>query len=560
MNKRLHLMGLCPKPRRSSRNESRFRFLREAAKPLLIFILLLTACGSDRIAIGPTGMPTLINPSAQADEIYDYEPYEPYEGPIESITISSPQIFETDDVLRLSMRHPMTLNPLLNEDVTVARILRLIFEPLIVLDENLRPTSHLANLEFASDLSSVRLIIRSDAYWSDGMPVTADDLIFSVTTLRNAPQNAIYRYKVENIANINRISLRAVQIYFHQSSMCAGNTLNFPIIPQHHYRNQTNPASPANMNPVGNAPFMFESHNQMHGLRLIQNPHSFRQRSQIEEIDVVFLPDAQTELYAFDQGRIDALHLPLTEWARHHSVRHINHEIFPAMYFEFIGFNFEREKFNNIQVRRGIAHAFDACQAVRDVYLNQAVRATSPIHPYSFGGGNFSNIDYDPVRAQALLRIVPVYQPIIVLVNDDNPQRVSIAERFVSSLNAVGLPATAEILPYADYFARIADGDFDMFIGGVNLAFQPDMEFFLEGGLFVEDAALQVAFSTTQNVVTESLYLQAMSQFQQNFAETLPIISLAFRHSAVLTNMRVQQNETPAPDNPFGWINLWEIR
>ena len=526
---------------------------------LVIGILLLfSACGSDRIAIGPTGMPTLINPSLQAEEIYDYEQYEPYEGPIESIAINAPQIFETCDVLRLSMRHPMTLNPLLNEDVTVARILRLIFEPLIVLDENLRPTSHLANLEFASDLSSVRLTIRSDAYWSDGMPVTSDDLIFSVTALRNAPQNAIYRYKVENIASITRVNMRAVQIYFHQSSICAGNTLNFPIIPQHHYRNQTNPTSHANMNPVGNAPFMLESNSPMHGLRLIQNPHSFRPRSQVAEIDVIFLPDAQTELYAFDQGRIDALHLPLTEWARHHSVRHINHEIFPAMYFEFIGFNFEREKFNNIQIRRGIAHSFDACQAVRDVYLDQAVRATSPIHPYSFGGGNYSNIEYNPTRAGALLSTVQL--PVTVLVNDDNPQRVSIAERFVSSLNAVGLPAVAEILPYEEYFARIADGDFDMFVGGVNLAFQPDVEIFFQGGLFMEDADLKAAFDATQNVITESLYLQAMSQFQQNFAETLPIISLAFRHSAVLTNTRVQQNKTPAPDNPFGWANLWEIR
>jgi len=522
----------------------------------ILLTLLLTSCGTDRIAIGPTGMPTLINPTQQT-----YEPdyyYEPYEGPIEPVITTTPQVFAHDGVLRLSMRHPMTLNPLLNEDVTVARILRLIFEPLIVLDENLRPASHLANLEFASDLSSVRLTIRSDAYWSDGMPVTADDLIFSVTTLRNAPQNAIYRYKVENIADIRRISMRAVQVYFHQSTMCAGKTLNFPIIPQHHYRNQTNPQSPANMNPVGNGPFMLESHN-LRELRLAQHPHSFRPRSQISEIDVIFLPDAQTELYAFDQGRIDAIHLPLTEWVRHHSVRQINHEIFPAMYFEFIGFNFEREKFNNVQTRRGIAHAFDACRAVQDVYLDQAVRATSPIHPYSLGGSNYVRHGYDLARARSLLDAVQVYEPLIIVANEDNPQRISIAERFAASLTAAGLPTVAEVLPYEDYFARIENGDFDMFIGGVNLNFVPDVEFFFGGGLFMEDAQLATAFETTKNVVVEALYLQAMSQFGQSFADRLPVISLAFRHSAVLTTTRVQQNKAPATCNPFGWVNLWEI-
>ena len=524
---------------------------------LIALVLFLTACGADRIAIGPTGMPTLINPTGQT---YEPDEYEPYEGPIEPIITPTPQVFIPDDgVLRLSMRHPMTLNPLLNEDVTVARILRLIFEPLIVLDENLRPASHLADLEFASDLSSVRLTIRNDAYWSDGMPVTSDDLIFSVATLRNAPQNAIYHRNVENISNIMRISTRAVQIYFYQTTMCAGKMLNFPIIPQHHYRNQTNPRSAANMNPLGNGPYMMEAHN-MREIRLVQQPHSFRPRPQIAEIDVVFLPDAQTELYAFDQGRIDAIHMPLTEWVRHHSVRQISHENFPAMYFEFIGFNFEREEFNNVQVRRGIAHAFDACRAVQDVYLNQAVRATSPIHPYSLGGGNFSNIAHDPARARALLDAVEVYEPLTILTNEDNPQRISIAQRFAADLTAAGLPTTAEILPPEEYFARIESGDFDMFIGGVNLAFVPDVEFFFDGGLFMEDAQLAAAFSATQNVVMESLYLQAMTQFQQSFADRLPVISLAFRHSAVLTTTRVQQNKAPAACNPFGWVNLWEIR
>ena len=539
--------------------KSQFQLIRKSNQLILpILILLFTACGTDRIAIGPTGLPTLINPSPQA-----YEPdyyYEPYEGPIEPVIISAPRVFETDGVLRLSMRHPITLNPLLNEDVTVARILRLIFEPLVVLDENLRPVSHLANLEFASDMSSARLTIRSDAYWSDGMPVTSDDLIFSVTTLRSAPLNAIYRSNVQNIDRITRLGTRAVQIYFHQSTMCAGKALNFPIIPQHHYRNQTNPRNAANMNPVGSGPFMLEAHN-LREIRLVQNPKNFRRHSGgIEEIDVIFLPDAQTELHAFDQGRIDAIHLPLTEWVRHHSVRQINHEIFPAMYFEFIGFNFEREKFNNVQIRRGIAHAFDACRAVSDVYLNQAVRAISPIHPYSLGGGNFSNIAYDPARARSLLAAVQVYEPLVILANEDNPQRVSIVERFAQSLTAAGLPAAAEILPYEEYFARIDSGDFDMFIGGVNLAFQPDVQIFFGGGLFMEDAQLQAAFAATQNIVMEGLYLQAMQQFGQSFADRLPVISLAFRHSAVLTTMRVQQNKTPAPDNPFGWVNVWEIR
>ena len=522
-----------------------------------IAVFFLTACGTDRITINPAGVVQRVNPPA-APEIEEDE-YVVDMLPITVPSVAAPNP-DSDRTLRLSMRHPMTLNPLLNEDVTVARILRLIFEPLIVLDENLRPASHLAEIEMSSDFTSVRLAIRNDAYWSDGMPVTSDDLIFSVEKLRNAPENAIYRENVQNIARVTRVNTRTVQVYFYLPSIDAGIALNFPIIPRHHYNNQTNPRSTNNMNPLGNGPFLFESYRPMRNVTLVQNTGSFRQLSQIQEVDVVFIPDAQTELYAFDQGRIDAIYMPLTEWVRHHSVRQPGNEISPAMYFEFIGFNMQREMFQSQHNRQGVAYAFDADEAIRAVYLNHAVRAASPIHPYSFAAANVQGRAQDQTRARALIHAAFLEYPLEIIVNDDNPQRVAIAHRLTESLIAVGVPAVAEIVPYAEYFARLESGDFDMYIGGVNLAFIPDVRFLFSGGFFPEIPALEEAFAAIEATFTEAAHFQAMEQFQQAFDARLPVISLAFRHSAVLTSPRVTQNVAPAPDNVFGWVNLWRIQ
>jgi len=520
---------------------------------LILLLFLVTACGANQFLIDPSGTPQRLS-DPEIYEEYDTDP-----TPV-NIPIATAAPLEADSVLRLSMRHPMTLNPLLNEDITVSRILRLIFEPLIILDENLRPTSHLAEIEMMPDFSSARLAIRNDAFWHDGRPVTSDDLIFSVEKLRNAPANAIYRNNVRNIASITRINTRTVQVHFHHASPVAGLCLNFPIIPRHHYQNQTNPSSVNNMNPIGNGAFMFQSHSPMRNITLTQNSTSFRQLSQIEEIEIVFLPDTQTDLYAFDQGRIDAIYLPLTEWVRHHSVRHPRYEIFPAMYFEFIGFNFQSEIFQNLHMRRGIAYAFKADEAINAVYLNHAVRAVSPIHPNSFTAAIVQGSTYNPDRATALLNAVPLYYPLVIIANDDNFQRVSIAHRLAASINAVGISARAEILPYTEYFARLDSGDdFDMFIGGVNLAFVPDAQFFFQGGLWLEDSVLEEAFLEIQTAHTEVDYMQAVARFQQAFVENLPVIGLAFRHSAVLTNTRILQNSVPAPDNIYGWVNLWEF-
>ena len=493
---------------------------------------------------------------------YEYED-EPLPDPQPIQRTQAPAGFLPDDgILRLSMRHPLTLNPLLNEDVTVAPILRLLFEPLIVFDENLRPADKLAHMELASDFASAILTIRHDAIWSDGMPVTSDDLIFSVEVLRLAPDTVIYKRNVENIARIDRVDAKTVHIIFAQASITAAYALNFPIIPQHYYRGHINPRSPLNMAPLGNGPYILQSIVPMQSITLERNPYTFRNRAKIEQVQVLFIPDAETKIHAFDQGVVDAVRLPFAEWVKHRSIKPVNPEEFPAMYFEFVGFNFQRDIFNDIEIRQGIAQAFNIDEAMNAVYLHQAVRAVSPIHPRSWMHDNqVDGPGYDPARATQLLRFVNPQEPLEILVNTEHIERVHIAERLAAGLNAARLPAEVIALPFDEYYSRLTYGYFDLFLGGMILDFAPDFAFMFQGGaLFGIDLEMEALFAGLNIASTETAFLQAVSQLQQGFTDRLPIISLGFRHSAVLTGTRVTQGRAPASDNVFGFVNEWEIK
>jgi len=447
------------------------------------------------------------------------------------------------------MRAPFTLNPLLNEDVTVARVLRLVFEPLAVLCENFRVHGHLADLEFSADGAKVSAIVREGAVWSDGRPVTADDIIFSVNFLRNAPQNAIYRSRVENIGEVVRINSRTVEIYFSQPSVLAAYSLDFPIIPQH-----------INENPVGSGPFAFAPYGNMHGLTLRRNPHA-RFRAQVDEVSVVFLPDSATDFHAFERGLIDALHMPLTEWTRRGGVRTPVYEVFPAMYFEFVGFNFRRGVFRNIYTRRGISYAFNADEAVSSVFLAYAERAAMPIHPNHWAyDSTITPGIYNVERAAALLSTVRVDAPLVILANEDNPQRVTIARRLAADLMRSGLPAHAEIVPAEEYFARLAAHDFDLFVGGMELSAATDVRvFFQDGGLFMHDPLIESAQAVMHSAATEAEFLQAMRRLQIAFAEQIPVMGLAFMHSALLTSTRIVPPTQPVPGFVFADIHEWRL-
>jgi peptide/nickel transport system substrate-binding protein len=472
---------------------------------------------------------------------------------------------EGDNVLRLPMRHPATLNPLLNRDETVDRVLGLLFEPLAVLDADKRPVGHLADLAFTLDFTGVVITIKNDAIWSDGLPVSSDDFIFSVDMINRAPADAIYKRRVKNIATITRVDERTVSLTFVNATPAAGYALLFPLIPHHYYRNEFIPSSHRNMKPLGNGPYLFESMTPMQSMTMVRNPNTFRRRPAIERVEVLFLPDAQIERYAFDNGLVDALCLPFHEWARNAAAKEVHAAEFPAMHFEFIGFNFTRNIFQYANVRQGIAHAFNADEAVASLYLHHAVRAAAPVHPLGWmHDPDVRGMAYDLERARVLLRSVPRNEPLVIIVGEESPERVAIARRLGLGLQALDFDVEVAVLAGPDFLARLEDDDYDLYVGWMALSFAPDFAFLFGGErvggvLFGHDAELEGLYFAQQVAVTESAYLQALSQLQHAFAERLPVLGLAFRHSSVLTGKRVQIGNPPAPCNIFLYANEWRI-
>ena len=79
--------------------------------------------------------------------------------------------------LRLAMNMTTTLNPLLNADVTVDRVLSLMFEPLARIDGTGQVVPHIAE-SWNYDESGLVLTLKIDTArcWHDGSAITAADV------------------------------------------------------------------------------------------------------------------------------------------------------------------------------------------------------------------------------------------------------------------------------------------------------------------------------------------------------------------------------------------------
>ena len=135
------------------------------------------------------------------------------------------------NMLTLSMRIPETLNPLLNREETVDRVLKLIYLPLLTFDETGKAQPALADSwEIGADGKTVTMKLRHDILWQNGSKLTAEDVVYSFRTIQNAPDGSVYKNVLNYVADCTKTGEYTVIFTFHENFSSNLNALCFPVI------------------------------------------------------------------------------------------------------------------------------------------------------------------------------------------------------------------------------------------------------------------------------------------------------------------------------------------
>jgi peptide/nickel transport system substrate-binding protein len=112
---------------------------------------------------------------------------------------------------------------------------------------------------WSKDGKTLTIGVRSNVKWSDGKPLTAADVLYSLTIGRQ--DKAADRISLvaanSNIAGVRRVGADKVAIRFKQvdSTFLGSQLVNVPIVPRHVWSKVKNVTEFANPNPVGSGPF-----------------------------------------------------------------------------------------------------------------------------------------------------------------------------------------------------------------------------------------------------------------------------------------------------------------
>ena len=111
--------------------------------------------------------------------------------------------------------------------------------------------------EWSADSKSVKITMRDNATWSDGQKVTANDVVFTHTMIKNTKALNTNNTPYGTItAAGNVVTITFTQSMFVYREKFLGQT---PIVPEHIWKDIKDPATDTVKNPIGSGPYTLKS-------------------------------------------------------------------------------------------------------------------------------------------------------------------------------------------------------------------------------------------------------------------------------------------------------------
>ncbi|MBF0129613.1 MAG: ABC transporter substrate-binding protein [Alphaproteobacteria bacterium] len=243
------------------------------------------------------------------------------------------------------------------------------------------------------DRSWVAFALRREARWHDGKPVTPDDVIFSLETLKTkgAP---FYRVYFGDVVKAERVGERGVRFTFKKGEnrelpLTLGQ---MPILPRHYWEGRDFEATTLEP-PTGSGPYRIESFEPGRYVVYRRDPAYWgrdlpvnRGLFNFDRVRFDYYRDATVALEGFKAGAYDFREENVSkQWATAYDFpavadgrvkkEELHHHNPSGM--QAFAFNIRRPLFKDPRVRRALAHAFDFEWSNKTLFHGQYARTES---------------------------------------------------------------------------------------------------------------------------------------------------------------------------------------
>lgn len=438
-----------------------------------------------------------------------------------------------------------TLDPLTCADGDQQTVSSLLYEGMYALDRSLTPQPCLCTGGSSDPTFTVWTFqIRAGVTFSDGSPLQASDCAAALRRAMTVP-----RYQAR-FADVRAVSSGAGTVTVSLKRANAGfpALLDVPVVKAGTEKLTV---------PTGTGPYVFS--NDSGSAALIANPKWWQgQGVPVSRIPLVGCRDLDALRYQFTSHGVQLISADLTGKNPVSTSGGVKTYDADTQVMQYLGFNTHKPLFAAPELRRALGLGIDR-ETVVNAYLSGHGKAAqfpvspaSPLYPAKMED-NYSYHDYlDAMKALGFTSGTPRAAKLIV--NNENPFRVSVANYLASALSAdTDLQIAVTALPWDQYTAALKSGAYDLYLGEVRLTADWNLQPLVGTG----GALNYSGFTDTQTDAFLAQYAAptdraaALKSLCGCIAQQAPILPICFKRASVLTQKGVVSKLTPAVNAPF---------
>lgn len=480
--------------------------------------------------------------------------------------------------LRLAIAELDTINPILSKNRNVQEVTKIIYEPLVTLNENYKLEYCLAEeIAKVDDLNYV-IKLKQGILWEDNNNFTSSDVKFTIDKIlddsRKAGNPSIYVENLKNVAGLKIVDDTTLKLTLTTPTPFFEYNLTFPIMSEKHYTNEDFMTS--QKIPIGTGMFKISEVNG-DSIKLIRNENYWNvsKTPTVTEI-YINLYNSMGEVYnAFKSGDIDIIVVKNSNVEEYIGTLGYNQIEFKSREYDFISINTTNQILSDLNVRNALSYILDKNTLVAACLGNGYTSSN-----FSLDMGNWLytkdlNIQPDTEKAKQILissgwtqsrnnwqktidgRTVTL--AFTLTVNENNSNRINVAENIKTQFENFGIPITVRILSSDNYVNALNNRDYELIIAGIETSFSPNLNTFFGDGNIANYYNEEVAniMNAIQNTSDEDTLYNNYSRLYDIYLAETPYIGLYRNTTSVIYNQSLVGNIKPNLFNIYHNIDKW---
>ncbi len=360
----------------------------------------------------------------------------------------------------------LTIDPIASSDNAS------IWAELQIYDQLVRPSKDGTKLEpgiaeswtVSPDGKEYQFKLRSDAKFSDGTPVTAKDVEFSLK--RAAGEKSEWGRFFRPITSYEVVDDQTIVMKLEKPFTPIINNLamfSASILPAKLVEAQ---GEAFFEKPVGSGPFSLSSWARGQKMELAKNPHYWEKgKPAIDGATLEIVPEDNSRVLKLKAGELDAIiEVPFNQAAALKSDASVKVGLAPVFRIDMVQINTTKKPFDDVRVRQAMNYAIDKEALVKGVFHGDAVAATTSIPIMAYHNEELKPYPLDLDKAKTLLKeagLASGFKTSMLVRGGDVTSR-QIGSAIQASLRAIGIEVELQTIEGSSQFSTTKAGNFEL--------------------------------------------------------------------------------------------------